>query len=120
MTKLDNKNITALIAKLVMTFVAAWIAFGLIENAAFSWLLLTAVLVTAVNYVIGDLYVLPRYRNIVASVGNGIMAAVVALIVHLVFPGVQATLPSLILFFFLIAVGEYFFHRYLLATKAAP
>lgn len=115
-----SQNVIAIIVKFLITLALAWAVFGLINNAAFGWILTLAVIATAVNYVVGDLLALPRYGNIVAAAGDGIMAAVVAAILHAVFPGVQATAASLVLFAVLIGVAEYFFHRYLLTTEASP
>lgn len=108
-----NNTAIALIVKLVITFVAALIAFTLLMDNPWSWILGVAVVATALNYLVGDLFVLPKYGNIIASIGDGIMAALVAYIASLISPLFQVTLLALLLFAVLIAVGEYFFHQYL-------
>lgn len=116
-----SKTTTALLIKFVMTFILAVIAFSSIADNRMQWPLLVAIFGTALNYLLGDLYILPKYGNIVASAGDGILAALTAYVIDLVVPAFRTTLTSLIVFAVLIAVGEYIFHRYLLRSdKVAP
>lgn len=116
-----SQTAIALIVKFVMTFVFALIAFTVLINNPWTWVLALAVIATAVNYVLGDLFVLPKFGNAVASVGDGVMGALVAYIVSLVTPLFVVNLTSLLLFAVLVAVGEYFFHQYLSRNeKVAP
>ncbi len=102
-----------------MTLIFAAIAFITLINNAWSWVLLVALAGTAINYWVGDLMVLPKYGNIVASLGDGVMAALVAFIVDLLVVPFRTGLSSLVLFAVLIAVGEYFFHQYLRRPEKA-
>lgn len=102
----------ALIVKFVMTFVIALLAFTVLVNNPWTWVLALAVIATAVNYV-GDLVVLPKFGNVVTSVGDGIMRALLAFFISLATPLFVVTWTSLLLFAVLIAAGEYFFHQYL-------
>jgi len=114
-----NKTATALIIKFAMTFVFAAIAFMTLNNNAWTWVLLVALVGTAINYWVGDLMVLPKYGNIVASLGDGVMALVVAYIVDLLVVPFRTGLTSLVVFGVLIAIGEYFFHQYLRRPEKA-
>lgn len=116
-----SRTASALAIKLAMTLVLAWISIGLIDRNPTIWVFLIAIIATVVNYVIGDLMVLPNMGNTVASVANGVMAAIVAWIVSLMVIRVQTTLTGLAVFGILIAVGEYFFHQYQLSSdEVAP
>jgi len=124
-----NNTATALIVKFVITFFAAAIAFMLLRNSGFTttgnatwlWILIVGILATAANYFLGDLYVLPRYGNVVASIVDGIAAALVAYIIALIATPFDTTFASLTIFALLVAVAEYFFHRYLKqAEKVEP
>ncbi|AGL02681.1 Protein of unknown function (DUF2512) [Desulfoscipio gibsoniae DSM 7213] len=108
-----NKTATALLFKFIMTFVFAIIALRFIDNNTWGWVFWVALAGTALNYLVGDLFVLPKYGNIVASVGDGVMAALAAYIINLIVPAFQTTFTALALFAVLVAVGEYFFHQYL-------
>ncbi len=116
-----NNTATALLVKFVITFFAAAIAFMLLGSpgmttagsATWLWIFIIGILATAANYLLGDLYVLPKYGNIVASIGDGITAALVAYIIALITAAFDTTFASLAIFALLVAVAEYFFHRYL-------
>lgn len=107
----------ALLIKFLMTFVFGIIAFSLFGGDTWSWIFLVALVATIANYVIGDLAVLSRYGNIVASIGDGITGALIAYIFSLLVREFSVGFFSLFVFFILIAAGEYFFHGYLLREK---
>ncbi len=112
---------TALAIKLALTFIFAAIAFYLFGNNNISWVFIIALLATVINYFVGDLFVLPRYGNLVASAGDGIMGGLVAYIVDIASIEFVAGFTSIAIFALTIAVGEYFFHQYLLnAEDVAP
>lgn len=111
----------ALVVKLIMTFLAAWIMFGVILDNPLSHILLLSALGAAINYFLGDLVVLPKFGNMVASVGDGLMAALTAYILDTIIPVFETTFTALILFALAVAAFEYFFHQYLLRDeKVAP
>lgn len=106
-----------LLIKFVMTFIIAMLAFSFLDLNPAGWVLFLAVAVTIVNYLVGDLYVLPNYNNIVASVGNGVLGIVVAYIVGLMTAAFNPTAGALFTFGILIAVGEYFYHAFVLRSE---
>lgn len=114
-----NNTGTSLAIKFVMTFIVAAIAFYFLVRNPWSWILAVSIVVTAVNYLIGDLVVLPSYGNIVAAIGDGVMAGLVAYVMNLLFATFDTTIATLLTFGVLIAVGEYFFHQYLIKTEEA-
>ncbi|ACB85433.1 DUF2512 family protein [Natranaerobius thermophilus] len=105
-----NDTLSALVIKFLMTFIVASVAFIGLDGNPWGWVFGFAILATALNYVVGDLYILPEYGNIYASVGDGVLGLVAAYVVSLV-TVFQTTIGSLILFGILVAVGEYFFHK---------
>lgn len=60
---------------------------------------------------------LPNFGNMVASLGDGAMAAITAYIIDILTIEFVTNLPSLYAFAILIALGEYFFHAYLVKTE---
>jgi hypothetical protein len=108
-----EKTGTTLAIKFVMTFILAAVAFYFMVRNPWSWILAVSILVTAVNYLIGDLVILPSYGNLVAAIGDGVMAGIVAYIISLLFATFDTTAAALITFGVLIAIGEYFLHQYL-------
>jgi hypothetical protein len=120
-------KIITLIIKLVFTFAAAWLSFGYIGSNALGWISITAIAVTIINYFIGDLIILPSFGNIVASIAEGLMSAITALLISLLAgsfkPNNQiadifrTNLFTLVFFAIVIGVVEYFFHIYLLQSN---
>lgn len=116
-----SKTSTALLVKLVLTFIAAVIAFTVLDRNAWGWVALVALAGTILNYLIGDLLILPKAGNVVASLGDGVLGALTAYLVDLIVPAFDTTWLSLVLFGVLVAVAEYFFHMYLRRSeKVAP
>lgn len=112
-----NKTTTALLFKFIATFLASWVVFGMMLDNPMSYILTLSVLATILNYVLGDLMVLPKFGNVVASVGDGVLGGLTAYIIGLLSRIFDTTLTTLLLFTALIAVFEYFFHKYLISTE---
>lgn len=111
----------ALAVKFVLTFVMAFIAFNLFLDNDITWILFLGLAGTVLNYIIGDLIVLPSMGNIVASIGDGLLAAIVAYSLDIFEPAFDTTWTTLVLFAILVAIGEYIFHNYLKRDeKVAP
>lgn len=116
-----SKTTTALLVKFVMTFIAAVVAFSFVDGNAWGWVAVVALTGTVLNYLLGDLVVLPKYGNVAASVGDGLLAALTAYVFDLLIPAFDTSFASLALFAILVAVAEYFFHDYLRRSeKVAP
>ncbi len=115
------RTIMALLFKLVATFIAAWVAFTLVDLNSIVMISLVAVIGTVLNYLLGDLVILPSTGNIMASVSDGVLGAAVAYVVDLFSYNFNASATGLIIFAAIIAVAEYFFHIYLIKDeKVAP
>ncbi|HYH01525.1 MAG TPA: DUF2512 family protein [Bacillota bacterium] len=112
-----SKTTGALITKFLLTLVSAYLAFNFVDNNSFGWLFTLSVAATILNYVIGDLFLLPRIGNFLASVADGGLAALTAAMLGNMVQGNNTGRGSLWIFALLIAVAEYFFHRYLLQTN---
>lgn len=119
--KTMNRTTLALLFKFVMTFAAAWVSFGLMDGNTFGWLFIVALSGTALNYLLGDLLVLPAFGNIVASIGDGVMGAVLAYFISVLSRDFRISSMSLVTFGGIILIAEYFFHIYLKRSdKVAP
>ncbi len=111
----------ALVVKFAITFLAAVLSFYLLDNNTMGWVAIVALAGTALNYLLGDLVVLPRMGNITASVGDGLMGAIIAYAFTFIVPAFRVSWASLLLFAVLIVVAEYAFHMYLKRSeKVAP
>jgi fructose-specific phosphotransferase system IIC component len=102
-----------LIMKLVLTFLATWIAYGLIERNTLIWIFIVALAITLVNYLIGDIMILPRYGTMSSTVANAIMAVIVAWLIDMITIEFYITWLSSLVFIAVIYIFEYFLHRYI-------
>ncbi|MGE5396251.1 MAG: DUF2512 family protein [Chitinophagales bacterium] len=107
------KTTMALVVKFIATLVGAGLAFSVLDNNPFSYVLLIAIVGTAVNYLVGDLVLLPAFGNAVASVCDGILAVGVALIVDLFSRTFNTGFGNYVVFGVVVLVAEYFFHIYI-------
>lgn len=108
------KNTIALIIKLLVTFAAAWIAFSVLDNLSILTVAIIAVSCTVLNYVLGDLLILPRFGNTIATIMDGILAAITAYFIIILIANVFVSTSALMIFVLMVAVFEIFFHMYLL------
>ncbi|MPW24578.1 DUF2512 family protein [Alkalibaculum sp. M08DMB] len=107
------KTIVALVIKFIITFIASWIAFTLIDTVPLSWITLIAVTVTIINYLLGHLLLLPSFGNSIAALGDGVIGAFTAYVISLLTNDFILTRNALVLFAVLIIVVEYFYYMYL-------
>ena len=111
-----SSTTNALLFKFLMTLVFAGIALGFVGGNAFEWVLLVALLATVIDYLVGDLFIMPRFGGLAAAIINGILVALIAFAVAMVVPTFTITTFSALIFAALIMVGEYSFHQYLLKS----
>ncbi|HEY8444779.1 MAG TPA: DUF2512 family protein [Bacilli bacterium] len=112
-----NRSFVAILIKLVLTFLAAWLAFDVLIDNPFVSIVIFSVVATVINYLIGDMILLRRFGNIIASIADGIIAAIIAYIFDLLSDDFTITFASALVFGILIAICEYVFHKYLVSNE---
>ena len=89
-------------------------ALTLIGTATWTEVLIIAVVGTAINYLLGDLVILPSSNNTTASIVDGVVAAVLA---YAVMEGMGTVITrdwwAILIFGVLVAGFEFYFHNYL-------
>ncbi|WP_026476219.1 DUF2512 family protein [Alkaliphilus transvaalensis] len=116
-----SKTSIILLTKLGMIFISAWITFGYIDDNTIGLIFLVSLIGTILNYILGDLFVLPALGNIVASLWDGLMGWLVVYLYAIIIPTFTVSWTSLAIFSLLVAIVEYFFHVYLVKSeKVAP
>ncbi|CAM3181515.1 YndM family protein [Filibacter tadaridae] len=107
------KYITALIIKFIMLTAVLWIVLG-IFGVSFADILLTSIVLTGVSF-IGDVFILPRVGNMVATLADfGLAFVMIWLMGSVLFEqpvrlGIASLISAMV-----IAAGEFVFHMYLL------
>jgi Protein of unknown function (DUF2512) len=64
------KHIGPLFIKFLMSLAVTTIILGLIYNVTFGDILFISILLTGISYFLGDLFILPRYGNTVATIAD--------------------------------------------------
>ncbi|MEA4825641.1 DUF2512 family protein [Clostridium sp. JNZ J1-5] len=112
-----GRTLTALLSKFLLYFVIGWVTIGTMEGNTVGWISIFALAGTIVNYLLGDMYILPQYGNITACLLDGFMGAVVAYTLGLLYTEFKVGIFTLVILALLTAIGEYFFHVYLFRDK---
>jgi uncharacterized membrane protein len=110
------KTTIALIIKFIVTMAAAWIAFMMFGTVAFWTVVIIAFAGTVLNYLIGDLLILPRWGNVIAAIFDGVLGGLTAWMILAVAPVTYAFMNSVYIFAIIVAVAEFFFHMYLISS----
>lgn len=109
-----NKHITNFLAKLVVVGLISIIVLPNFSALNTNQSLITALVLSIIAYALGDLFVLPAYGNITATIGDIILAAVVFYAADLMVNGaITLSAAGWLLALGGIALGEWFLHRYL-------
>ncbi|QDI90794.1 DUF2512 family protein [Salicibibacter halophilus] len=109
-------HVVALIIKFVMITAVLWLILGGFFNVGFGNIFLISIIMTGVAYLIGDLWILPQFGNVVATIADfGLVFAGVWALAAIFEPtanfGSAAFFSAVI-----IAIGEIFFHMYVRNT----
>lgn len=114
-----NRTLITLLVKLAVTFFVAWITIGLMAGNPIGPVFAAALAGTIVNYIVGDLFMLPGFGNVIASLGDGILGALVAYLTGIFFEGFRAPFFSLFVYALLLVAAEFIFHAYLKKSEKA-
>ncbi|WP_047982220.1 YndM family protein [Ornithinibacillus contaminans] len=105
--------VTSFILKFIMTTVILWIILGLFYDVSFLNILLTSIILSVISY-IADVYILPYVSNFWATIADfGLAFAGIWIIAEFFYAANDSFADAALISAIFIAVGEYFFHRYM-------
>lgn len=109
-----NRHTTALIIKFIMIGLVSIVLLPIFSRLTSSQAIVAALVLTLTAYLFGDLGILPRYGNVTATVADAVIAALIFGLADWTVNGAITLSPlGWILTLGALAVGEWFFHRYL-------
>ncbi|HHT73809.1 MAG TPA: DUF2512 family protein [Firmicutes bacterium] len=108
----------AVLLKFAFTFAAGLLTSALFDNNTWLAVLGWALTAAAVNFFLGDLFLLPSLGSALAAVADGVVGAGLAWLFALVFSGFRATGATVIALGVLIALVEHFFHAFAREARA--
>lgn len=105
----------ALALKGIMTLVVLYLVLGLGFEMSFVNVLIITVVLGAVSYVAGDMYILPKTNNMTATISDLGVAFVVILLMGMLLTTMSITTlaGAAAISALIMALGEYPFHIYL-------
>ncbi|RSD25444.1 YndM family protein [Mesobacillus subterraneus] len=107
------RHLRAIVIKFLASFILLFIIFGLMYNMSFTNVFLISLVLGLASYVIGDLFLLPKTNNTIATLADfGLAFMIIWLLSESLTYGESLLGPS----FFVaagIAIFEYFFHKYI-------
>ncbi|HAQ07333.1 MAG TPA: hypothetical protein DCR24_07370 [Bacillus bacterium] len=107
------KHLRALAIKFIASLVLLYVILGLMYNMSFTNVFLISLVLGVTSYVIGDLFLLPRTNNTIATIADfGLAFMVIWIMGEGMTYGESLFTPSLIAAVG-IALFEYFFHKYM-------
>ena len=113
------KNLTNLIIKGVIVGVLLALLIPVFGRSTWSQTLITGLVLVVIGYVLGDLWILPKFGNIAATIADlgvyvlGIWAMTEAL------PQFILSTSGYWIIAIALAASEWFFHQYLMGTQAS-
>ncbi|MEI4770651.1 YndM family protein [Psychrobacillus sp. FJAT-51614] len=106
-------DIKSFIIKLIMTTAVLWVVLGLFFGVDLSEILITSVVLTVIGYV-ADRFILPRIGNVLAIIGDFVLAfAVIWLLGYYLYDEPIALGTATFISTLILGFCEMYFHRYL-------
>lgn len=108
-----NKHVKAFLIKFIVSFALLYIILGLMYEMTFGEVLLLSAVLGIAAYVIGDILILPRTNNTVATIADFVLAGIV---IYLFADGMTAAnnvFTITLIATIAVSLFEIFFHRYL-------
>ena len=107
-------HLKALAIKFIITLIVLFSILGIFNNATISNILLISALVTGVSYIVGDIFILPRFGNLIASIADfGLTFLSVWLLGALLFTPEFGLVPATLFIAALTTCTEAVFHIYM-------
>lgn len=110
------RHLFSVVMKFVLTTFLLFIVLGGFYDASFADIVLVSFMLSALGY-IGDVFILPRVGNTVATIGDfGLAFIVLWFMGYYLFDWDVPILSSALIGSTLIAAGEWFFHKHMKNT----
>lgn len=110
-------HLKAMIIKFVATLALLYIILGIGFDVSFSNVLLTTIILGVISYLVGDLFLLRRTNNTVATLADfGLAFVVIWVILDNISTNDTNVFWATLISSIAVAVYEYFFHKYMVTS----
>ena len=111
------KRVGEILIKFVMVLVMLSIFLLYLTNLSFSNIVVIAATITIAAYLIGDLGILPRTSNTIATIADAGLSIVTILAFNLVYPWAEISFTDALFAAIGLAVGEWLFHKIIASPR---
>ena len=112
------KNFVNLVIKFAFTYLVLFIMVPMLGKGTWTQTLVLGAILVLLSYIIGDMWVLPKLGNFVAALIDLGIAVLVIWLMMRGLPQFVLTTGAVWSIAIVLAIVEWLFHRYLLASKA--
>ena len=112
------KNLTNLIIKSILVLAILFILIPIFGRSTWTQIIITGLTVVVLSYLTGDMWILPKYGNLVAALADLGVGALVVWAMSRALPQFILSTAGIWTIAVVLAAGEWFFHLYLLASQA--
>lgn len=107
------KHVKALLIKFIFTLLVLLLVLGAIYNMTYGNIFFISIIITGTGYVLGDLYVLPRFENWGAIISDFLLVVAVIYFYGTIFLVTPfSLLNAAAITAIILSIGEFFFHKY--------
>jgi hypothetical protein len=112
------KNLTNLMIKTILVLAVLFILIPIFGKSTWTQTIITGLILVAISYLVGDMWILPKFGNLVAVLADLGLGALVVWSMARALPQFILTTAGVWTIAVVLAAGEWFFHLYLLTTQA--
>ncbi|MCL6589754.1 MAG: YndM family protein [Firmicutes bacterium] len=112
------KNLTNLVIKTAMVLLMLILLTPIFGRSTWTQTVILGLVLVVFSYVLGDLWILPRFGAGIALVADFTINLIVLWLMERALPQFLISGAGVWLIALAITIGEWFFHRYLLHTQA--
>ncbi|MHB9094725.1 MAG: DUF2512 family protein [Eubacteriales bacterium] len=106
------KHVLALIIKFAIVAAVLEAVLHYLSNLSVLNTLYVALAVTIIAYLIGDLIILPRTNNTIATIADAMIALLTILAFNYIIPNARISFANALITCAVLAVGEWIYHKY--------
>ncbi|WP_100013100.1 YndM family protein [Lentibacillus sediminis] len=115
------RHLKALAIKFIVAVTVVYSILGIFETASIMEMFWISAIVTGAAYLIGDLWILPNFGNIAATISDFVLATGTVWLLSVLFIGSDIPAFTMALFVaFFLAISEAVFHIYMMEKILKP
>ena len=112
------KNVQNLLIKTALTMLVLILLIPVFGKGTWTQTIITGLLLLVISYVIGDLWILPKFGNFTAVLADFGLSALLLWAMVKALPHFTLTTAGILSIALILGLGEWLFHAYLQSTEA--